>query len=215
MAAFRSADHFGADGFEMDVQNTKDDRAIVFHDETLKELAKSKPGKSCPLNTEIKNLSFAEIRDNCLLNNDEEIPTLQEVLREFKSKKLMLFFDLKDIPNKETARLIQEELSGQFDRVRIIVMYANHVRAGFRTRSLLPSGLKILLSSNQYVPGTENGFDGVDMLALSDLDIRMLKKKGMLVSLYSVNEEEALRHAIEMGINDLTTDRLSVCQRLK
>lgn len=215
MASFRSADRHGADGFELDVRNTRDGNAIVFHDERLEKQAKSKPGRSCPLQTKIQELSLAEIRDHCVLNNGEEIPTFREVLREFRSRKLMLFVDLKNVPNDETARALQEEFAGQFDRIRALVIFANHLHEFAQTRRLLPAGIKILLSGNPYYPGSENGFDGVDMMALSDLQIRMLQKKGKIVSLYSINEEPALRHAVEMGVNDLTTDRLSVCQRVQ
>jgi glycerophosphoryl diester phosphodiesterase len=66
MEAFEAAIKLGADGIELDVQETADNAFIVFHDDRLH-------------GTEIKKLSLEQVR-NIKLQGDLEIPTLEQAL---------------------------------------------------------------------------------------------------------------------------------------
>ncbi len=59
-------------GIELDVQLTKDEVMVVFHDFTLKRM--------CGVDKKVEELTFQELKKLTLLDSGEHIPTFQEVL---------------------------------------------------------------------------------------------------------------------------------------
>lgn len=59
-------------GIEMDVQLTADKVAVIFHDWDLKRM--------CGINRKISSMTYAELKEICLLRTAEHIPTLYEAL---------------------------------------------------------------------------------------------------------------------------------------
>ena len=88
MAAFRQAITDGADGIELDVQQTKDGKLIVFHDEKLSRLTHS---DKC-----IWDTTWAELERLTLGDTSEKIPSLKEVLKLFKPTDLTINIELKN-----------------------------------------------------------------------------------------------------------------------
>ena len=107
MSAIKSAVEVGSDGVEFDILHTKDGVPIVFHDKKLKRLAKHRPYRYCHLKEKVSNLTFKEIRQNCLLKNGEDIPTLEEVLIYLNSHNIIKVLEFKDMPNRISFRLIE------------------------------------------------------------------------------------------------------------
>lgn len=70
------AEYFGANGVEIDIQLTKDNVPILFHDEDFT----SRLVKGNYLIGKVSNFSFKQIRTFGRLIHDEKIPTLQEAL---------------------------------------------------------------------------------------------------------------------------------------
>ncbi|MBC7397413.1 MAG: hypothetical protein H7333_08215 [Bdellovibrionales bacterium] len=215
LASLQSAQDIGADGVEVDVQNTQDDHAIVFHDEDLATLARSKAGKQCDFSSRIKKLTLKQIRDNCELKDGQEIPTLAEVLLRFNQRGFKMFIDVKDLPNDETLNNIRDYYHGHYEDVSAMVTFSATLRTVYQVRSKLPEGVKLFLTGNEYIPGTENGFDGIDVRLASDVQIRLLQQKNIQVSLFDVNTTQTQVHALELGINYITTDKLASCVGLK
>ncbi len=71
MAAFRLAISHNY-GIEMDVQLSKDNVPVVFHDFNLKRV--------CGLNKKVRDLTFAELQELTLYQSRERIPSFQSVL---------------------------------------------------------------------------------------------------------------------------------------
>ena len=88
--------------FELDVQLTKDNKLVVFHDETLKRLGKT--------NLNIQKSTYDEIKNINLMNVDEHIPLFKEVLELNNDKVLMLIEIKKTKRIKETVDKLLEEL---------------------------------------------------------------------------------------------------------
>lgn len=65
-------------GIELDVQVTKDNIPVIFHDNILL--------RACNLNTKIGDYSLAELRELKLFKTEEFIPTLKEVLNLINAK---------------------------------------------------------------------------------------------------------------------------------
>lgn len=76
---------------EMDVQLTKDNVLVVFHDYNLLRMTNK--------NLFLQDLTYSELKEISLLNTSEKIPTLKEVLNLIKGKVLL------DIEIKNTKRI--------------------------------------------------------------------------------------------------------------
>ena len=75
MPAFSRAIEKGY-GIELDVQVTKDNRIVVFHDYSL--------GRMCGIDIPLETKTYAELQELCLQNTRETIPLLSDVLKSGK-----------------------------------------------------------------------------------------------------------------------------------
>ena len=71
LAAFRKAVEAGY-GIELDVQLSKDDKLVVFHDATLKRM--------CGVDGKVWEYTLEELKQFRLLDSNEQIPTFEEFL---------------------------------------------------------------------------------------------------------------------------------------
>ncbi len=71
LAAFLRAESFGY-GIELDLQLTRDQEVVVFHDDSLKRM--------CGIDKALRDLTWAELRDLRLLGSEERIPRFADVL---------------------------------------------------------------------------------------------------------------------------------------
>lgn len=88
--------------FELDVQLTKDNKLVVFHDDNLKRL--------CNINKDIKSSNYNEIKDLKLLESNSHIPLFSKVLKLNNDK---VFIDIEVKPTKrvcDTIMILMNEL---------------------------------------------------------------------------------------------------------
>jgi len=71
--AFSAARH-GSYGVELDVQFSKDEQVVVFHDDDLKRV--------CGVDKPVNSMDFNELSALCLFDSNKRIPLLTEVLKE-------------------------------------------------------------------------------------------------------------------------------------
>lgn len=77
-------------GIELDVQMTKDDKLVVFHDESLKRI--------CGIDKKLTDCNLDELLNYNLLNTNKNIPLLKDVL---------------DVLNKDTPLIIEIKPEGE------------------------------------------------------------------------------------------------------
>ena len=82
---------------ELDIQLTKDNKLIVFHDNNLKRLT--------GLNKSIEDADYKTIKKLRLINTNEKIPTLEEVLKLINGQVLL---DIEIKPTKKTNKICSE-----------------------------------------------------------------------------------------------------------
>ncbi len=101
LLAFKTALKYNY-SIELDVQLTKDNILIVFHDYDLNRMTNK--------TDLIQNLTYKEIQEISLLNTTEKIPTLKEVLKLINSK-VLLDIEIKNTKKiKETCEILVNEL---------------------------------------------------------------------------------------------------------
>lgn len=77
MLAFKNAINFGY-GIELDVQITKDNQIVVFHDYDLK--------RACEIDKMVDELNYDELRQYYIFDSQETIPLFQDVLKTVDGK---------------------------------------------------------------------------------------------------------------------------------
>ena len=109
LSAFRKAIEMNADYIELDIQSTKDEEIIVMHDTTLNRTTTG-TGK-------IKNLTLKEIKKFRIQQNNEEIPTLQQVI-DITKNKIKLNIEIKD---KISALMVAEIIRKNKIETKVLV----------------------------------------------------------------------------------------------
>lgn len=90
LGSFEDAFKNGADAVELDVQLTSDQVPVVFHDFDL--------GRLAGMDSRIYDLSLSEIKKIGLGKTKDSIPTLDEVFKKFKNRKI--YVELKTIDDQ-------------------------------------------------------------------------------------------------------------------
>ena len=103
MAAFGKAADAGY-GMEMDVQLTKDDKLVVFHDASLKRM--------CGVEGMVWEYTLEELKQFRLADSKESIPTLEEVLQLVDGRTPLIIEYKLDRPLTKVCALGNELLSG-------------------------------------------------------------------------------------------------------
>lgn len=101
LLAFQKAIEAGY-GIEFDVQLTKDDIPVVFHDASLKRM--------CGVDGKIWEYSLAELKQMKLAGSDETIPTFAEVLSTVDGKVPLIIEYKLDVPQTKVCELCNEQL---------------------------------------------------------------------------------------------------------
>lgn len=83
MYAFENAIDHGF-GMEIDVQLTKDKMPVVFHDFTLKRIARDKD--NMPVEGKVSDYTYAELQQFHLLDSDQTIPSFEDFLNLVKGQ---------------------------------------------------------------------------------------------------------------------------------
>lgn len=149
MAAFRRAVADGADGFELDVQLSKDGRLVVIHDETLD---RTTDGRGL-----VKDHTFAELRSLDASGGrpgfaGEQIPTLEEVLQLAASARLRVNVELKNsevpYPGLEQKVLAAIDEAAMTEQVVLSTFSQESVR---RLTEMTPIQVGLLFDINQLL----------------------------------------------------------------
>lgn len=100
IAAFKLAVENGY-GIELDVQLTKDEKVVVFHDDNLKRVC----GTDAPVNS----LTYGELMDLCICSSKEKIPLFEDVLKTVGGK-VPLIVEIKMVNSKTRVCELANEL---------------------------------------------------------------------------------------------------------
>ncbi len=89
-------------GIELDVQLTKDEKVVVFHDATLKRV--------CGVDAKVNSMTYEELQQFRLLDSEERIPLFSDVLKVIDGK-VPLIMEVKMVDSKtRVCELANEEL---------------------------------------------------------------------------------------------------------
>ncbi len=200
LQAFRLAIKQKADMIELDVHQTKDRYIVVLHDEYLKTGIFTKRF--------IKDITLKEIRES-----NKNIPALEKVIKLVKDK-IRLNIEIKrgsgyypDIERNvysllKKKRLLSDTIISSFDIdcLKNIRKISDDIRIGFLyNKKDWKKAIKKAVALKAY------SFHVSDKI-LSEGLIAKAHKKGMRLFVYTINNEDEMRHAVELGVDGIFTD---------
>lgn len=212
LAAFDQALAEGADGLEFDVQLTRDDVPVVFHDHTLRKLGQRRQRLRDLSHAQVRALDFGRWFDPSFAG--EPIPTLADVLARY-AHKTELCLELKPVRdparNAELLHLVLQQLQsiGRDARINILcfdakLLQAAHAQAG---------GLRYVLNALGTASALHQAARMPWLFAI-DVDIRwlgaqagqQLRAGGRTLMSYTCNTEAHLRAAQAAGVHYIITN---------
>lgn len=216
IASLRNAIELGCFGTEFDIWVTTDGVPVVFHDRKTKE------------GVVLKDVTYAElIEQDGMLANGEKIPTLDEYLAEWgtSDKKVKLIFEIKSHGDSETdafaARKVHEMalIHGIEPAQMEYIAFSRDVCKALRD---LEVGVPVAFLNGDLSPAdaqSELGVTGIDynMKVFREHPewIAEAQNLGMVVNVWTVNEDDDMQWFIDAGVDYITTDRPDVLmQRL-
>ncbi|MCC7442454.1 MAG: hypothetical protein IT285_12530 [Bdellovibrionales bacterium] len=214
LAALRSAADLGAAFVEFDVRHTADGVGILMHDAKLERTTRTRAGaaEDCPRGKVSEQL-WAQVRERCELLNGEPVPTIDDAIAVLKPTRSGLFVELKDRPSGATLSALTEAFATHPDRVRYISFKAKLLsELAFRAESSLlvaaGAGLFHVSALSWY---TTVGMDGVSVNRPTRAAVRRLQERGLGVSVWTVDRDEAMLKYADWGVDYLTTNRVRAC----
>lgn len=199
MKAFRSVvNETNVKIIEFDVRKSKDGVPIVFHDENLTRL--------CGINDKISDLTSDQIAE--VLVKDERIPTLREVLHEFKKD---LHFDI-EIKTKNTALFVLKDIresgvplknviitSFNWDEIKQIRKLEKDVKTGLISLVRPKRCIDVCAEIGSQTAVLHHNF-------VNDYIVKYAHDKNIEVFVYTVNDKSRIEELLSLGVDYVITD---------
>ncbi|MEQ8338572.1 MAG: glycerophosphodiester phosphodiesterase family protein [Cyclobacteriaceae bacterium] len=210
LLAFRKAIEVGADYFELDVQRSKDNKAMVIHDASIdKTSSDNQTGEVVQMNSAaLKNIKVGYSKKFGDKYADEKMPTLKEAL-EVARGKIKVCIEIKSYGLEQEVLDAVNELEMN-DQV-IIFSFYYPVLAKIRQ---LDKKIPILYLISEADEMTVDYAKVIDAKAIgvgsrTDLTkeyIDFAHQQGVEVWQWTVNDEEKMESLMDIGLDGLITD---------
>lgn len=212
ISALKNGIRLQADYIEFDLQFTKDQVPVLFHDDFINRTTNGEQ------NLRIQDLTVAELKQLDAGSwfgkeyKDERIPTLEEVLQEL-DKQTKFFIEIKD-PNIELTKRIVDSIKTH-DIVNNVKILSFHKDVIYEVKRLLPELHTVMLFSkfkgNISTIMNDTHMDsfglGQQLALLYKRIPKQLLQEGKEVFVYAVNNTYAINTLCKIGITGIITDQ--------
>ncbi|MBS7577787.1 MULTISPECIES: glycerophosphodiester phosphodiesterase [unclassified Enterococcus] len=203
IASLKDAAKIGADYVELDVQETKDEQWVVFHDTTLSRLSSH--------NDRIKDLTLAEINNIELKQGDktDKIPSLREFISVAKSINMPLLIEIKTSGTDSLAsierlmQLIKSE--NQANDYLIQTLNENTVQLVKQASPETTTGILVALNIGR-LPDTQANFIGLEEFSVNQRIVRQAENEDKKLFVWTVNHENLIQNALRMNVDGIITN---------
>ncbi len=232
LAAFRAGIEAGADGVELDVHLSRDGRLVVIHDP---HVSRTTEGSGC-----VSDLDFADLKklDASVRYTGpgaygrQEVPSLEEVLDAVAGRIVTIQVEIKVKPDGSRYPGIEKKALEVLDRYgmkrKAVVLSFDYptlrtvkdldpavpVCALVGTRQLreLGAGDSVAAAGSVAALGVE--YAGVDERILTDELFASLRRAGLGVGVWTVNDEEKMLRFAGLGADFITTNRPDLLRKV-
>jgi len=191
---------FDVDYIEIDVQRTKDNKIIVFHDKRLNRLTN--------YSKTIFDYTFKELKDNVTLSNGESLPLLSEVCKIIAESNKKLFIEIKSINiEKEVIDIANRYLSknnyiiGSFFHKAILKV--KQIDNSINTLALLEGGL---IDITPIIDDTNCDYIGMGYQFIDGDIVDSIHKQNKKIFLWTVNYVDDIKKAIELNVDGIISN---------
>ena len=203
LPAFHEAFSEGADGLEIDVRLSKDEKPIIFHDEDTSRLFQK--------SLEIKNTTYSELKS--LGNIENRIPLLDEVLDFLPKNKhcyIEIKSDAKTVPFLDKLKIEKNNITFlSFDKNVIAALknrFPNKLAfQNFHTLQIERYGIKKILEF--YKKGNSDGLS-IDIRNLSNKTIDKLLEKKIDLIIWTLNSMGRFKELSKKNVRAIITDEV-------
>ena len=221
LLAFRSAIGLGADYVEFDVHLSRDGQVVVIHDPTLD---RTTTGAGPVRERTLADLKTLRLRDRAGAVTEERIPTLDEVAALAAAGRRRMLLEIKVDAERRRYPEIEEKVAAILDRHEMAastVVMAFEPETWRRVRQLRPD----ITAGCLYSPNTLRAMGstlsreleaardaGVGVIGLHEAlvdaaTVAAVRHAGMALGVWTVNDPDALRRVIDLGVAIVITDR--------
>lgn len=202
LGAIQSAIDLGADVIEIDVRLTQDGQVIVLHDPTLERL--------WGVSAQVHQSSWAQIQG--LGESEVRIPLLRDVLSLFLDSKAILMIDMEESTPATAAfevvdsgPLAQSQIRwcGNLEGMR-------QIRELSATAAIWMPWNEISMPSKSELSPLAPEFINLHYSFVSRQRVGQLHEMGYKVAVWTIDDEATMRWAISIGVDSVTTNRLSL-----
>ena len=207
LPAFRSAIHKGGDRIELDVQMSKDGVVVVTHDTNLRRCA----GK----NARVYDLTFAEIEEldaGSWFSSrfaGTKVPSFEEVLQLCQGK-IDLNVEIKPSAATPTLEAETVRLLREYGFEGHCVVTSQSYETLHKVKELasdIPTGYILALGVGNYYDLPDVDFFSIESTFITSGMVNQIHLRGKTVSAWTIAREEDAKHMMELGADDLITDR--------
>lgn len=213
LAAIQLAWQKGAEAVEIDIRLTRDDKIVVFHDETTWRLARKPRKVRNQTLRELKALDIGRHKGARWLG--EKIPTLREALATIPPDK-SLFIEIKSGP--EILSVLKKDLKQSKKIPRQIKLIGLEFATMVAAKKLLPAYETVWVADvrspskiqKRVLLAKQSGLDGLDLTVSKWIDKNLIDQMdhlGLKLYVWTVNDVQTARHLCRIGIHGITTDR--------
>lgn len=211
ISAFKKAIADGCDGFEFDVQQTKDGKMVVFHDWSLERTSNGKGYLREHTLEELRKLDVGSWFNEKFIG--EKIPTLEETL-DIIPDHLLINIELKEENSRErgSENILLQILKNYKNKNIIVSSFSHNLLKNLKD---LDSSIKIgllveshLLNLDKYIENL-----GFEICAyhpsksfVSENDIKYLKSKNIDINVWTVNSVHDSNFLKSIGVTRIITN---------
>lgn len=208
--AFEAAMNSGADFIELDVQLTKDNELVVFHDETIERTTNGKGYLSDYTYDELLQLSAGSWFSNTGEFDDAYIPKLSEVL-ELVGDSKMFNIEIKDHGDIKLTAEKTVELIEEYGIESSCCVTSFSYAALKKVKSLNPK-IKTGLIANAVTSAALTKLKYIDVLSLNHLLVNRTvvsaaHQNGKRIFVWTVDKSSEMEELIAMGVDNIITNR--------
>lgn len=207
MVAFKKALVMGADGIELDLQETKDKKIVIFHDEIIDKKSNGKGRIKDYTYEELYNLDFGSWFSNEY--KGEHIVLFEDFAKEFLKKDLVFAIELKDIGYEQEVLNIIKKYSNinniyitsfKYEVLNNIRKIDKNIKISWLIKEKINKeniNKLLKINANQICPKATK---------VTSKDIALANASGIGVRLWGVNNKEIMGKVYTLNTEGMTVD---------
>ncbi|TDT60955.1 glycerophosphodiester phosphodiesterase [Fonticella tunisiensis] len=211
MMAFEKAVEMGCTGIETDVHMTRDGVLVLIHDEMV-----NRTTNGIGFVKDYNYIDLSKLDAGSWFSGEfkgAKIPTVEELLLFAKDKDIIINFEIKSgvIQYENIEQKLIETIYEHNMENRVILSSFNHYSLVKCKKISGEIKTGILYSEGLYKPEQYAKMVGADALhphfyTLNRDIVKRIKKEGILINTYTVNDVSYMRYFIELGIDGIITN---------